>query len=395
MSAIPRRILPVIVLSQFACTSLWFAGNAILPDLDLPSTAVGPLTSAVQFGFITGTLAFALLTIADRFSPSRVFFVCGLLAALANLGVLWAFDHYPMLLTLRALTGFLLAGIYPVGMKIASDWHREGLGKALGYLVGALVLGTAFPHLVRSLTQTLPWTAVILATSTCALLGGLAIVLLVPDGPNRRPGRGLDLGAIGRIFANRRFRAAAFGYFGHMWEVYTFWALAPVLWLAYLAAHGREEQDVSFLAFVSIAAGGIGCIIGGYLSLYIGSRRTAILALTSSGLCCLLFPLAVHLPFVLFLLYILIWGLTVAADSPQFSTLVAQSADPTRTGTALTITNCIGFAITIVSLQLVTPLVAKTGNPWLLWILAAGPAVGLTAVARLSGKGSEYLSAVR
>jgi len=155
-----KIILPAIVISQFCCTSLWFAGNGVINDLvidfDLEVSALGHLTSAVQFGFIIGTLVFAILTIADRFSPSKVFLISALLASLFNLGVIWEGNSLFSLLTLRFFTGFFLAGIYPVGMKIAADYYK-GLGKSLGFLVGALVIGTAFPHLLKEITGAYPW----------------------------------------------------------------------------------------------------------------------------------------------------------------------------------------------------------------------------------------------
>jgi MFS family permease len=177
----PARILPLIIFSQFTGTSLWFAGNAVIGDLQLAwglgTQALAYVTSAVQLGFICGTLLFAILVIADRFSPRRVFFCCSLAGALANIALLVAPPGLETLLLLRFATGFFLAGIYPVGMKIAAGWYQQGLGRALGYLVGALVVGTAFPHLIRSSGAELPWQQVIAGVSILALGGGFAMLV--------------------------------------------------------------------------------------------------------------------------------------------------------------------------------------------------------------------------
>jgi len=189
----PAHILPVIIFSQFTGTSLWFAGNAIIVDLQqhwqLTQQSLGHVTSAVQLGFICGTLLFALLMIADRFSPRLVFFYCSLAGALANIALLFVPQQLTLLLILRFATGFFLAGIYPVGMKIAAGWYAQGLGRALGYLVGALVLGTAFPHLVRSSGADFAWQQVMLVVSALAVVGGFVMLMLVPDGPTCRKAR--------------------------------------------------------------------------------------------------------------------------------------------------------------------------------------------------------------
>jgi MFS family permease len=221
-----KLILPVIIISQFCCTSLWFAGNGVIDNLaiyfDLKISALGHLTSAVQFGFIIGTLTFSILNIVDRFSPSKVFLISALLGSLFNLGIMWEGNNLNSLLSLRFFTGFFLAGIYPVGMKIAADYYEKGLGKALGFLVGALVVGTAFPHLLKNMTDTYPWEYVLIITSSLAVLGGLLMVIMVPDGPYRKPLQRTDLVAFFSVFRNRNFRFVTFGYFGHMWELYAF-----------------------------------------------------------------------------------------------------------------------------------------------------------------------------
>jgi MFS family permease len=372
------------VLAQFLCTSRWFAGNAIAADLaatlQQSPTFVAHLTSAVQLGFISGTLVFALLAIADRFSPSRVFFFSALAAALCNLGINLPGVEAGSLLAFRFLTGFFLAGIYPVGMKIAADYVQAGLGKWLGFLVGALVLGTAFPHLLKSVTAQLPWQYVALATSGLAVLGGLAMLLLVPDGPYRKTGQRLQLTAFLSGFRLPRFRAAAFGYFGHMWELYTFWAFLPLILTTYNSAHPDANLPVSLLSFLLIGVGGLACMGSGLLSRIIAPHTIATTALALSGLCCLVSPLVLRSHSGgFFLSFLCGWGMVVTADSPMFSSLVAQSAPDASRGTALTIVNCIGFAITVASIQFTSWLSGYVNAHDLYLVLAVGPALGLLA----------------
>ena len=385
----PARVLPVIVLSQFAGTSLWFAGNALLPDLQrrlaLGEQALPAVTSAVQLGFIGGTLVFALLNVADRHSPRSVFLISALAGAAANLLLLLLpllQSAYGTLLLLRFVTGFCLAGIYPVGMKIAASWYREGLGGALGFLVGALVLGTASPHLIRGLAGGLPWESVTIALSVLAAAGGVLMIALVPEGPHLAQAPRFDPHAIARAFASPAFRASSSGYFGHMWELYTLWAFVPLLLSGYGVLH-RQVIDVSFWSFVIIGAGAIGCMVGGQISHRIGSARVAFAQLGASGLCCVLSPLAFALPMAGFLAFMIFWGIVVAGDSPQFSALNAATAPREFVGSALTIVNCIGFSLTIPSIYLATWLADKLPLAWWFVPVAIGPAVGLTALRRL------------
>ena len=386
-----KRILPTIVLSQFFCTSLWFAGNAIMPDiarqLQLAPAYLAHLASAVQLGFISGTLIFAILSISDRFSPSKVFFACSIIAALFNLAICVEGVNSFMLLFLRFLTGFFLAGIYPVGMKIASDYYQKGLGKSLGFLVGALVLGTAFPHLLRSMTTTLPWKWVVFSTSFLSVIGGLSMQLLVPDGPHRTPGQKPDLIAFLKGFSNNKFRAAAFGYFGHMWELYAFWVFVPVMLTTYKKHFPATNFNIPFLSFLIIASGSIACVISGLISQRWGERKVAAIALFLSGACCLLSPLFLFSGSVpALVIFLFIWGIAVIADSPLFSTLVAKNAPVGSKGASLTIVNCIGFAITIISIQLINAWVNDENSRYIYLLLAPGPIFGLIALLGTTNK---------
>lgn len=378
-----RFVLPVIVISQFFCTSVWFAGNSVINEITLQAKE-GPefladLTSAIQFGFISGTLVFALFTFADRYSPSKVFFASAIFAAIANLGLALPDAGPTPVLIFRFTTGFFLAGIYPVGMKIASDYFEKGLGRSLGYLVGALVLGTALPHALRSITLSFKWEYVVYATSLLAVIGGTMLLLLVPDGPFRRSGQKMNFAALSHGFRLPGFRSAAFGYFGHMWELYTFWAFVPVMLAAYnsLTAY---QLNVPLFSFLIIASGTPACIVSGWLSQRYGAKKIAAGALFISCACCLLSPFFLQSPLSFFIAFLFIWGVTVIADSPLFSTLVAQNAPPESRGTSLTIVNCIGFAITIVSIQFLTFMSDKISFQYMFMLLAVGPILGLIAL---------------
>lgn len=375
-------ILTIIVLAQFCCTSLWFASNGVMSDLllkfNLEADALGYLTSSVQFGFILGTLSFAILTIADRFSPSKVFFFCALLGALFNALLIWPSNNLVLLILFRFLTGFCLAGIYPVGMKIASDHFDKALGISLSFLVGALVLGTALPHILSEILPEANWEHVITTTSIIAVFGGLSMAILVPNGPYRIAAKRFDTNAFSKVFNNRPFRGAALGYFGHMWELYAFWAFVPFMLEFYNTTHTNSKLIVPLWSFLIIGIGGFACVISGYISKKIGTKQTAFTFLLLSCICCLLSPLIFSVAHPsLFLLFLLFWGSVVIADSPLFSTLVAQNAEKKSKGTALTIVNCIGFSITIVSIMIITNLIGTWNTQFLFTILAVGPILGL------------------
>jgi predicted MFS family arabinose efflux permease len=254
------------------------------------------------------------------------------------------------------------------------------LGKALGFLVGALVLGTAFPHLLKSLSISLPWSIVLTAVSVMAVTGGALMLLFVPSGPYRKPMQRPDLRLMLKVFRPKEFRSAAFGYFGHMWELYTFWAFLPLMIRTWMQLHRTTVLPISITAFTAIGIGSIACVCSGYVSQKWGSRKTAVIALSGSLCCCLLSPLMFYMPPAGFIIFLLIWGWTVIADSPMFSTLVAQHAGVQQKGTALTITTCIGFSITIVSIETLSYFSGIMNNTMLYLLLAPGPLLGLIAL---------------
>ncbi len=377
---VPHHVLPVLVLAQFAGTSLWFAVNAVMPDLQRelgwPTAALGTLTSALQLGFILGTLVFALLAIADRFSPRGVFLVCALAGAGCTVAAWATVRQYEALLLWRFATGFFLAGIYPVGMRIAAQWYSRGLGAALGLLIGALVLGSASAHALRALGSQLPWPTLMLGVAALAAAGGVLLYATVGDAPSAVARVStLQWRALASVWTDRKVRSSVLGYFGHMWELYTMWVLVPLI-----LATRLEGPTLSWAAFSVLGVGAIGCAGGGWAALRLGSARVAGTQLGISGLCCLLAPAMIHAPDSLFYGWLLLWGVTVAGDSPQFSTLTARNAPPQAVGSVLTLVNSIGFGISILSILLFVSLVDRVPLEALIPWLALGPALGLWAL---------------
>ena len=373
------HILPTIVLAQFAGTSVWFVGNAVLPELahhwSEISGGLAWVTSSVQLGFIAGTLLFAFSGLSDRVRSNHLFAASAVLAAGANAASMLAPESFTWFMAMRVLTGVSLAGVYPVGMKLAASWFRDGLGSAIGFLVGALVLGTAFPQLLRS--AALDPDALVLTASALALAGAIAVLAAVPEGPGvgrGQPGRlrdALDL------FSNPGFRSASLGYFGHMWELYAFWAFVP---FAVRMVAGPDASGGGW-AFAIIGAGSLGCVAGGFASRRWGSARVAGLFLAGSGICCLLSPLVLSTDSAqLGLAFLFLWGVLVAGDSPQFSAVAARSAPPDKVGTGLTIMNALGFALTIPAISLLAWAGPRIPEPWLFMLLLPGPVVGVWAL---------------
>lgn len=379
------RSLALLSLALVLSMSPWFSASAVVVQLraawQFGESFAAWLTIAVQLGFVAGAVVAAAFGIADRFPVRRVIVVCALGASAANALVLQAGSPAEML-ALRLATGFFLAGVYPPAMKFIATWFVKGRGLAMGVLVGAITIGSASPHLVNALGGA-QWQVVIVVTSLATLTGAFIVGVLVHEGPYPFPVARFRLAQLGAVLRNRDVVLASVGYFGHMWELYAMWAWFSTFALSASASEGVQGA-ASMLAFVVIAAGFAGCVAAGALADRIGRARTALIALAVSGTCCVLAGFVHAAPLWLFLVVSMIWGVSVIADSAQFSALVTERGERELVGTALTLQLGTGFLLTIATIWIV-PLIAASLDSWqwVFLVLVPGPLLGLWAMRAL------------
>ena len=380
-------MLGVVSLAQFLGMTLWFSATAVTPllvrEFDIPPGHVAWLTMAVQAGFVAGTLVSALGNLADVLNARTLMFIGSLAGAVANAAVIIAPGSMSVI-ALRFLTGASLALVYPPGMKIAAGWFRDQRGLALGLLIGALTLGKAFPHLLTTLFDD-NWHQPMLLVSGLAAIGGVLVLTIVRDGPYVAATAPFDPHAIRKILASRGARLATFGYLGHMWELYAMWTWIAVFAAASFAASGMPNASAagSMAAFLAIGSGAAGCGLAGYLADRLGKARIAMWAMLASAACATLTVIVFGAsPFWLYAL-VMVWGFAVVADSAQFSALVSEHAPREHIGTALTLQTCVGFLLTMVTIELLPRLAEISSWRYASLLLVPGPLLGAWAMARL------------
>ena len=370
----------------------WFSASAVAPALaarwQLGALGTSLLTISVQLGFVAGALISALLTLSDRWSARRLVAGCAMLAALATLGVTVA-PTAGVAIALRAATGAALAGVYPPGMKIVAGWFREGRGTAVGVLVGALTLGSAAPHLVRWAVPVEDWRWVLEVAAAGALLGALLVLRVPHDGPYATRATAFSWSAVPRILRDRATLLANAGYLGHMWELYAMWT-----WIAVWVAASETARSggapagtaAALVAFAVIGSGAVGCWLGGVAADRWGRTSITSAAMVVSGACALVVGILFARPLPLLLPLLLVWGVSVVADSAQFSTAVSELAPPDLVGSALTLQTCLGFLLTTVTIYLLPTVAAAVGWRWVMMVLVPGPALGVVAMLALRAR---------
>ena len=384
-----RRVLAVLAIAELLAMAPWFSASAVAPTLSrvwqLTPTGTAWLTISVQLGFVLGALVSAVLTLSDLWSARRLVQVSALAAALATFGV--ASASTPTVgIALRVATGAALAGVYPPGMKIVAGWFRDGRGWAIGIMVGALTLGSALPHLLRWLVPVTAWRPVLGSAGALALLGAGLMAFVPHDGPFTAPTLKFSWSAVPRILRQRALTLANLGYLGHMWELYAMWT-----WIAaFVAASERARTGVAppagstaLVTFAVVGSGAAGCWLGGTYADRWGRTLVTSVAMALSGACALAVGTVFGHALALLLPVLLVWGVSVVADSAQFSASVSELAPRDLIGTALTLQTSLGFLLTCLTIYLLPWVAERIGWRWSMSVLALGPAAGMWAMLAL------------
>ena len=384
-----RSQLAILAACLVLGMSPWFsatvAAPAMIAEWHLP-LASGPwFTMAVQLGFVAGTLVGSVFMLSDRWRAERLAGWSAALAGIATVLIAESVHSAAGAIALRALTGVALAGVYPPGIKLVAGWWRSHRGLAIGVLVGAVTIGSASPHLVTAMAPHQDWRRVLLISAAAAFASAALFLLAVREGPYQAPSARVSVAGLGRVVADRGVVLATAGYLGHMWELYAMWSWIALFWAAVASQHALPVVVSSMMAFLAVAAGAIGCVAAGSLADRFGRTTITMTAMVISGCCALGIGLAFRAaasPVVLGALT-LIWGVSIVADSAQFSACVTELAPAEYVGTALTIQTCLGFLLTVVSIRAVPIWVSHWGWSYAFAPLAIGPLLGTIAMFKL------------
>jgi MFS family permease len=378
------RQLALLATAMVLGMTPWFSATVAAPGIvaewDTTPSVSAWLTIAVQLGFVLGTFVSAVLLLSDRFSARRLAAASSSFVTVATAALTWRHTDPTIAIVLRGLTGVALAGVYPPGIKIAAGWWRARRGTAIGVLVGALTIGSAMPNLLRAVAPVEKWRTIILAAAACALVSAVLFGCAVREGPFQSTSAPFDPSALSMIARNRWVALATAGYLGHMWELYAMWSSIGAFWVHVMAPRAMAPAAVPMFAFVTIASGAIGCILAGVAADRVGRPIVTIVAMAISATCALAIGFLTTAPLFAVTAVAIVWGISIVADSAQFSAAVTELAPSQYVGTAITLQTCLGFLLTIVTIRLVPIWVDLWGWELAYVPLAIGPGVGILAM---------------
>ncbi len=378
------RQLAVLALAMVLGMTPWFSATVAAPGMiaewgATPSVSAW-LTIAVQLGFVLGTFVSAVLLLSDRLSARRLASGSSFVVTIATAALAWRHTGPTAAIVLCGFTGVALAGVYPPGIKIAAGWWRAGRGTAIGILVGALTIGSAMPNLLRAVAPVEKWRSIILAAASCALVSAVLFGRAVRDGPFQAASAPFNPRALWTVVRNRWVALATAGYLGHMWELYAMWSSIGAFWAYVIAPHAMAPALAPVFAFATIASGAIGCVVAGLVADRVGRPIVTIVAMAISATCALTIGFLATAPLVVVTVVAIVWGISVVADSAQFSAAITELAPSQYVGTAITLQTCLGFLLTIVTIRLVPVWVHLWGWELAYVPLAIGPAAGILAM---------------
>ena len=379
-----RIQLAVLSAAMILGMTPWFSATVAAPGMiaewGTTSTSTAWLTIAVQVGFVAGTFASAALLLSDRLSARYLASASALVAGVATLLLAWRGTGPTEAIGLRVITGIALAGVYPPGIKIVAGWWRTRRGTAIGILVGALTVGSATPNLFRVGGAASEWRSIVVAAAAAAMAAAALFAFAVREGPFHAPSAPFDPRALLLVVRDRGVVLATAGYLGHMWELYAMWSSIGAFWAFVAPRYALTSGMAATLAFTTIAAGTLGCILAGTIADRVGRPLVTIVAMCISGICALMIGPMIGASLAVLASIAVLWGISIVADSAQFSAAVTELAPSRFVGTAITVQTCLGFLLTIVTIRFVPIWADRWGWERAYMPLAIGPLLGIVAM---------------
>lgn len=318
---------------------------ALLPDFQvlwgLSNTEAGWIGGGFFLGYM---VAVPILTgLTDRHDARLIYLVAMLLTALANAGFVFA-DGFWSALGWRVLAGIGMAGTYMPGLKALSERiDGPAQSRAIAFYTASFGLGTALSFtLSGELARLGGWQLPTLLSGACALIAWAMVYWGVEAKPVVRH-------ASRRLFDMTPLKSRAVLAYCLAYAVHNLELFALRAWVvAFVVFSGQFQGQAPWLSgtWVAMLATLIGMpasILGNELALKVGRQRWLSIVMLSSTLCACLIGLSAALPFWVMLALLLVYSITVTADSAAMTAGLISVAPASHRGTAMAVYSCTGF----------------------------------------------------